>query len=177
HDAACAPPSAPPTKAALSGPLTSRPSPAAPDSPPTNKTHPTPPQADLPHKEIRSMSLASTSRRAFLSVGVIGGLRLTLGDYFRLQAAAPPSGDKTKGKGKEPPAQSVIHIFLPGGIAHQELVDPKPLAPVEYRGDMGSIKTRLPGVFFNECMKKTAQIADKITVCRSMTHGDAAHEL
>src|SRR5262249_35856060 len=63
-----------------------------------------------------------------------------------------------------------------GGIAHQELVDPKPLAPVEYRGDMGSIKTRLPGVFFNECMKKTAQIADKITVCRSMTHGEAAHE-
>ena len=25
-------------------------------------------------------------------------------------------------------------------------------------------------------MKQTAQVADKITVCRSMTHGEAAHE-
>jgi hypothetical protein len=122
------------------------------------------------------MSLHSTSRRAFLSVGVLGGLGLTLGDYFRLRAAAPFVADKTKGKSKEPPAQSVIHIFLPGGIAHQELVDPKPLAPVEYRGDMAAIKTKLPGVYFNECMKKTAALADKITVCRSMTHGEAAHE-
>lgn len=117
-----------------------------------------------------------TSRRAFLSVGVLGGLGLTLGDYFRLRAAAPVVVDRTKGKSKEPPAQSVIHIFLPGGIAHQELVDPKPLAPVEYRGDMGTVKTKLPGVYFNECMKKTAALADKITVCRSMTHGEAAHE-
>ena len=38
------------------------------------------------------------------------------------------------------------------------------------------MKTKLPGVLFNEHMKKTAQIADKITVCRSMTHGEAAHE-
>ena len=73
-------------------------------------------------------------------------------------------------------AKSVIHIFLPGGIAHQELVDPKPLAPIEYRGDMATVKTKLPGVYFNECMTKTAEIADKITVCRSMTHGEAAHE-
>jgi hypothetical protein len=114
------------------------------------------------------------SRRAFLHVGFLGGLGLTLGDFFRLQAAAPAVA-KTAGK-KGPPAESVIHIFLPGGIAHQELVDPKPLAPVEYRGDMGTVKTKLPGVYFNECMKRTAQIADKITVCRSMTHGEAAHE-
>jgi hypothetical protein len=114
------------------------------------------------------------SRRAFLHVGLLGGLGLTLGDFFRLQAAAPAVA-KTAGK-KGPPAESVIHIFLPGGIAHQELVDPKPLAPVEYRGDMGTVKTKLPGVYFNECMKKTALLADKITVCRSMTHGEAAHE-
>jgi len=41
---------------------------------------------------------------------------------------------------------------------------------------MGSIPTRLPGVFFNEKLVQTAQIADKITVVRSMTHGEAAHE-
>ncbi|MBY0229842.1 MAG: DUF1501 domain-containing protein [Gemmataceae bacterium] len=118
------------------------------------------------------MKLVS-SRRDFLAAGVVGALGLTLDQFFRLQAATPAkAGDKKKG----PPAESIIHIFLPGGIAHQDFVDPKPLAPVEYRGDMGTVKTKLPGVFFNQHMAKTAEIADKITVCRSMTHGEAAHE-
>ena len=47
---------------------------------------------------------------------------------------------------------------------------------IEYRGEMGVIPTKLEGVFFNEHLKQTAQVADKITVCRSMTHGEAAHE-
>lgn len=113
------------------------------------------------------------SRRSFLQVGLVAGLGLSLDQFFRLQAhgQAPAAPKK-----KEPPAQSVIHIFLPGGIAHQDFVDPKPLAPIEYRGEMGTVKTKLPGVFFNEHMKKTAEVADKITVCRSMTHGEAAHE-
>jgi uncharacterized protein (DUF1501 family) len=112
------------------------------------------------------------TRRTFLHVGLLGGLGLTLGDFFRLQALAESQGAATK----KAPAQSVIHIFLPGGMAHQESFDPKPYAPIEYRGEMGSIKTKLEGVYFNECLKQTAQIADKIAVCRSMTHGEAAHE-
>jgi uncharacterized protein (DUF1501 family) len=112
------------------------------------------------------------TRRGFLHVGLVGGLGLTLADYFRLQAQA----DGTAGQVKEGLAKSVIHIFLPGGMAHQESFDPKPYAPIEYRGEMGSIPTKLDGVFFNELLKQTAQLADKITVCRSMTHGEAAHE-
>jgi uncharacterized protein (DUF1501 family) len=112
------------------------------------------------------------TRRAFLHVGLLGGLGLTLGDYFRLQAADAYSGPPSK----EGRAKSVIHIFLPGGIAHQETFDPKPYAPIEYRGEMRSIPTKLEGVFFNELLKQTAQVADRITVCRSMTHGEAAHE-
>jgi Protein of unknown function (DUF1501) len=112
-----------------------------------------------------------TSRRGFLQVGLIGGLGLSLGQFFRLQA----SQAKAKGP-KEGPAKSVIHIFLPGGMAHQDSFDPKPLAPVEYRGDMGTVKTRIAGVVINEHLKKTAVVADKIAVCRSMTHGEAAHE-
>ena len=110
-----------------------------------------------------------TTRRGFLQVGLVGGLGLSLADFFRLQASAGTPAAKAK-------AQSVIHIFLPGGIAHQDTFDPKPLAPIEYRGELGSIKTKLEGVYFNECLQKTAQVADKITVCRSMTHGEAAHE-
>src|SRR5690242_19345463 len=112
------------------------------------------------------------TRRTFLHVGFLGGLGLTLGDFFRLQALAESQGAATK----KAPAQSVIHIYLPGGMAHQESFDPKPYAPIEYRGEMGSIPTKVGGVFFNELLKQTAQVADKITVCRSMTHGEAAHE-
>ncbi|MFO0850558.1 MAG: DUF1501 domain-containing protein, partial [Gemmataceae bacterium] len=111
-------------------------------------------------------------RRTFLHVGAIGGLGLTLGDYFRLQAADPVQATPKKG----PKAQACIHIFLPGGMAHQESFDPKPYAPVEYRGEMASIPTKIDGVPFNECLKQTAQVADQITVCRAMTHGEAAHE-
>jgi hypothetical protein len=112
------------------------------------------------------------TRRDFLHVGLVGGIGLTLADFFRLEAAqAEKTGKKEEGK-----AKSLIHIFMPGGMAHQESWDPKPFAPVEYRGDMTSIQTKISGVFFNECLKQTAALADKISVCRSMTHGEAAHE-
>jgi hypothetical protein len=111
------------------------------------------------------------TRRTFLQVGLVGGLGLTLDQFFRLEVFGA-----AKTSGKPAPAQSLIHIFLPGGIAHQDSFDPKPLAPIEYRGELGTIRTKLDGVFFNELLKNTAQIADKITVCRSMTHGEAAHE-
>jgi hypothetical protein len=111
------------------------------------------------------------SRREFLFAGAVGvgGLGLTMGDLFRLQAeeASQPS--------KEGKAKSVIQIYLPGGMAHQESFDPKYLAPIEYRGPLGTVKTST-GELFSEHMKNTAKIADKITVVRSMTHGEAAHE-
>jgi hypothetical protein len=110
------------------------------------------------------------SRRTFMHVGFVGGLGLTLGDYFRLRAAEPTPAKKG------PKAEACIHIFLPGGMAHQESFDPKPYAPVEYRGDMAQVQTKLDGVVFNECLKQTAQVADKLTVIRGMTHGEAAHE-
>src|SRR5205823_14868597 len=84
--------------------------------------------------------------------------------------------DAPKAGAKSAKAQACIHIFLPGGMAHQESWDPKPYAPVEYRGEMTPIATKLDGVVFNECLKQTAQVADKLTVCRGMTHGEAAHE-
>ena len=75
-----------------------------------------------------------------------------------------------------PKADSLIHIFLPGGAAHQETWDPKPYAPIEYRGPLGTVDTAVPGVKFSQYLQKTAKVADKITVVRSMTHGEAAHE-
>ncbi|MBX9582605.1 MAG: DUF1501 domain-containing protein [Gemmataceae bacterium] len=118
-------------------------------------------------------------RRSFLHVGFLGGLGLSLDQYLRLTAAraAEPNGQAPPAAApKGPKAEACIHIFLPGGMAHQESFDPKPYAPVEYRGEMGVVQTKLDGVVFNECLKQTAAVADKITVVRGMTHGEAAHE-
>src|SRR5580765_1175793 len=96
------------------------------------------------------------NRREFLFVGLIGSVGLTLGNLFKLQAQT----------GARARAQSVINIFLPGGIAAQESFDPKLLAPIEYRGPLGTVKTKLDGVYFSEMMKDTAKVADKICVVR-----------
>lgn len=111
------------------------------------------------------------SRREFLYVGLVGGLGLSLGNFFKLRAEEAAVAQPLVAK-----AESLIHIFLPGGSSAQEMWDPKPLAPIEYRGPVGSIETSIPGVRFSEYMKHTAKIADKITVVHSMTHGEAAHE-
>jgi hypothetical protein len=115
---------------------------------------------------------AGVDRRGFLTVGALGGLGLSLGDYFRLQAARAADGQPAR----EPPAKAMIYIFLPGGYAHQETFDPKPFAPAEYRGPLGSIETVVPGVRLGEVLPHTAKIADKLAICRSLTHGEAAHE-
>jgi hypothetical protein len=105
-------------------------------------------------------------------VGAIGGIGLSLADFFQLREAR---GELKKYDFLEAKAQSVIHIYLPGGMAHQESFDPKPYAPIEYRGELGTVKTKT-GEVFCETLPKLASVADKIAVIRSMTHGEAAHE-
>ncbi|MCA9101448.1 MAG: DUF1501 domain-containing protein [Planctomycetales bacterium] len=112
-------------------------------------------------------------RRGFLTVGALAGSGITLADLLRVESAqaAPKAYANVEAK-----AKSVIHIYLPGGIAHQESFDPKPYAPIEYRGEMGVTNTNIPGEVFSETLPRTAQVADKLTVVRSMSHGEAAHE-
>lgn len=121
-------------------------------------------------------------RRSFIQVGLLGGLGLALPDLFRISARAgevriPGAGGRTEG-----PAKSIIQIILPGGLAHQESWDPKPEAPIEYRGPLGVVKTKIPGIVFSENLSHCAQIADKITVVRSVTghipdHAQATYQM
>lgn len=114
-----------------------------------------------------------SSRREFLHVGYAGGIGLSLSQFLQLEQA---QAEIKQYASKEGTAKNVIFIYLPGGAAHQETWDPKPFAPIEYRGPMGSIPTNVDGVKINEKLVHTAKVADKITICRSMTHGEAAHE-
>lgn len=111
-------------------------------------------------------------RRGFLAVGAVGGLGINLAQFLSLRQAVGADVAATPAA----KAKSVIHIFLPGGIASQESFDPKPLAPIEYRGELKSIRTKIDGEQFSELLPRTAEMADKLTVIRSMTHGEAAHE-
>ena len=122
-------------------------------------------------------------RRSFVQCGMLGAFGFSLADFFRAKAYA---GEVRSAAGQlrqaEGPAKSVIQIYLPGGLAHQESWDPKPEAPIEYRGPLGIVKTKLAGVAFSENLAKTAQIADKITVVRSLTgripdHAQATYQM
>ena len=124
------------------------------------------------HVDIGLVNTLVLLTSSLFVVGAIGALGLTTGDFLRRRARA----DQKSYEAIAPRADAVIHIFLPGGIAHQETFDPKPYAPVEYRGELKTIPTKIDGEVFAETLPKTAEVADKICVVRSMTHGEAAHE-
>jgi len=126
------------------------------------------------------------SRRQAVQAGVIGGLGLSLADMLRLEAAAAkPSTDAfsaASGSGTIPAkARSVIQLHLPGGFPHHESFDPKPEAPVEYRGSFGVVKTK-QGDVLSDNLPQVAGIADKVSIVRSVVgkvpdHGLATYHL
>ena len=59
-------------------------------------------------------------------------------------------------------------VYMAGAPPHQDLVDPKPDAPSDIRGDIGSIPTSIPGIHIGEMLPKLAKIMDKWTAIRSL---------
>ena len=112
------------------------------------------------------------TRRDFLTVGALGGLGLSLADVLRWEARA----DIKQYTSREGRAKSVIHVFLPGGIAHQETFDPKPVSPTAYRGTVQAIATKLPGTQFSSHLPRLAEVNDQFTLCRAVTHLLADHD-
>jgi len=101
------------------------------------------------------------SRRGFLTVGAVGGLGLNLAALLQMRQA---KADLKKYDFVEAKADSVIHVFLPGGMAHQESFDPKPFSPIEYRGEMGTIRTNT-----GEVVSETTSMPEwDISVLRSL---------
>ncbi len=115
--------------------------------------------------------LNALSRRDFMHIGMVGTLGLSLPNMLRLKAS-----EISKVESFSAMADSVIHIYLPGGMAQHESWDPKPFASPDYRGPYTPIKTSVPGEYVGEKFVNIAKIMNKLTVVRSMTHGEAAHE-
>jgi hypothetical protein len=104
-------------------------------------------------------SCQGLTRRAFLQVGGSSVLGLSLADWLRWRAA---------GAGMTGSARSVLFIWLWGGPTHIDTWDPKPNAPLEYRGPYSIIDTKTPGIRITELFPKTAEVADLFSLVRSL---------
>lgn len=70
---------------------------------------------------------------------------------------------------------NVIILWMRGGPSHIDMWDPKPDAPAEYRGEFGTISTKVPGVHLTDMMPMCANVMDKWSIIRSLHHHDAGH--
>ncbi|MBI3860675.1 MAG: DUF1501 domain-containing protein [Planctomycetia bacterium] len=113
---------------------------------------------------FRTRTCGTHGRRSFLrlagSLGLAWGLPLS-----RVSAAET----------KTPRAKSVIFVFLWGGPSHLDTCDPKPDAPVEYRGPFSAIATRSPGMHFTELVPRLADRSDRYSIIRSHSTTEPGH--
>ena len=111
------------------------------------------------------------SRREALRVGGLGAGAPIAGALTSGARASDPSLDRTFGR-----AKSLLFLWLAGGPSQYETFDPKPDAPAEIRGIFNPTASNVPGVQICELLPRTAQIADKLCIVRSMSTGDPNHE-
>src|SRR5262245_63570564 len=112
-----------------------------------------------------------------LWAGGLGLLGLSTESFLHLrelQAASSnqASHEPSAGFGR---AKSCILLYLYGSPSQLELADMKPDAPAEIRGELGGIRSSLPGCDVCELLPNVARIMDRMTVVRSMTHPYPIH--
>lgn len=116
---------------------------------------------------------SGVSRRDLLRAGSLGVGGLSLAEVLQLQQlAAGEQLDRPQSFGR---AKQVILLHLYGSPSQLEFVDPKPDAPLEIRGELGSIPSSLPGCDVCELLPNLATVMDRTTVLRSMTHPYPIH--
>jgi hypothetical protein len=111
------------------------------------------------------------TRREWLRASGLGAGAVIAGALTGDARAAPDALDSTFGR-----AKSLLFLFLSGGPSQYETFDPKPDAPAEIRGVFRPINTNVPGVRICELLPRTARMADKLCIVRSMSTGDPNHE-
>lgn len=103
------------------------------------------------------MLIQSPTRRQVLQIGALS--------LSGASALAESGGTK-----RPATAKHGILVFLQGALSQHDVWDPKPNAPAKVRGPFSPIETALPGLRLTNLSPRTAQIADKIAVVRSMSH-------
>ncbi len=107
------------------------------------------------------------SRRAFLS----GAAKTLLG------VGTLPVLESLAAAGSTSPAasaQSVIYLYMSGGMSHLDSFDPKPGAATQ--GPVKAIRATADGVLVSEYFPRMAQQMDKVAVINSVNSTQGAHE-
>lgn len=108
------------------------------------------------------------TRRELMRVGglsLFGGMTVPA-----LLRAADQSSKRPEGS-----AKSVILFNLLGGPSQMDMVDMKPHAPAEIRGEFQPIATSLPGLDICEHLPKMSRLMHKAALIRTVTHNYNAH--
>jgi hypothetical protein len=105
------------------------------------------------------------SRRSFLVAGALGFGTWSLADLLRAEESLDLQGSR----------KAIINIHLDGGPPQLDTIDPKPHAPVEFRGEFNPIQTSLPGVYISELMPQVAANAQNFTFIRTLVGSEGKH--
>ncbi|MSU79379.1 MAG: DUF1501 domain-containing protein [Gemmataceae bacterium] len=118
--------------------------------------------------EVVGQQRSVLSRRSFVKAGVLGTAGLSLSQLLRAE-------DRARDLGQSPRKNSVIILWMRGGPSHIDMWDPKPDAPVEFRGEFGVTRSRVPGVLLSDMLPMTARMNHQWSIVRSLHHREAAH--
>lgn len=104
------------------------------------------------------------TRRHLLRTGTAGILGMSLPQILATESRLATASAAAK---------RVIVIYEQGGLSHLDTWDPKPEAVIEHRSPFAPISTTVPGMQFTSLLSRTAKIAHKLAVVRSMHHNKA----
>src|SRR5207249_3109374 len=102
----------------------------------------------------------------FTAAGLLGGLGLPQ----ILQADESERRRNRPGR-----AKSVIVLYLLGGAAMQDMIDLKPNAASDIRGEFRPISTSVPGIQICEHLPRTSRWLHKMALVRSLNHRAGCH--
>ncbi len=109
------------------------------------------------------------TRREALQAGTLGLLGgMTLPNLLAAEERRPEGHRSGR-------ARSVILLNLLGGAATQDMVDLKPAAPVEVRGEFRPIASNVPGIQVCEHLPLMSRWMHRIAVVRSLNHRAGCH--
>ena len=114
----------------------------------------------MPLEIVRASAGASS-----FALGALGAAGFSLADLLAAEARA----------GIRSSRKAVINVHLDGGPPHLDMIDLKPDAPLQVRGEFKPISTAIPGFSICELMPRLAQSAGKVAFIRSLVGSEGAH--
>jgi hypothetical protein len=111
-------------------------------------------------------SKVRVSRRKWLRLATAGVAGASLSGWFPTLAGRAAEGARPK---------SCILLWMDGGPSHIDTFDPKPDASAQIRGELGAVKTSVPGVQVCERLPRVAALMQHLAILRGMSTEEADH--